>query len=72
MATLDSSYYDVPYGSSNEDEQAQQRRVAQQQAEPYLSLLELITQVYQVEFIYFLSVFIHYLNDGKNRSVYST
>ena len=56
MATLDSSYYDTPYGSINEDEQAQKQRVAQQQAEPYLSLLELITEVYQVEFIYSLTV----------------
>ena len=51
MAILDSSYYDLPYGSGNEDEQAQQQRVAQQQAEPYLSLLELITEVYQVEYV---------------------
>ena len=51
MAILDSSYYDLPYGSGNEDEQAQQQRVAQQQADPYLSLLELITEVYQVEYV---------------------
>lgn len=48
MVSLETLYYDPVYGSVNDDEVVQQQR-AQAQAQPFLSLLELITEVYQCE-----------------------
>eukprot|EP00250_Pteridium_aquilinum_P027366 c3475_g1_i1 orf=80-5854(+) len=48
MVSLETFYYDPAYGSANDDELVQQQR-AQAQAQPFLSLLELITEVYQCE-----------------------
>ncbi|KAH7280638.1 hypothetical protein KP509_36G007000 [Ceratopteris richardii] len=48
MASLETFYYDPAYGSMSDDEAAQQQSM-EAQAQPFLSLLALITEIYQHE-----------------------